>query len=186
MTVELVTPAIEKPSNGPVSRRIAVAEPDLDDPSLYLNRELTWLGFNRRVLHEAEDDRNPLLERVKFLAITAMNLDEFFMKRIGGLKQRVAAGVTEPTVDGLTPQQQIVACYARVRDLEREQRRVLAGLLPLLARQDIRILSWSDLSECQQSTLREHYISNVFPLLTPLAVDPGHPFPHVSNLSLNL
>ena len=117
MALEMVTPAIEKAANGAVERQPSDA-PDLDDPSLYLNRELTWLAFNRRVLHEAEDDRNPLLERLKFLAIAAMTLDEFFMKRIGGLKQREAAGVTEPTVDGLTPQQQIIACYATIRELE--------------------------------------------------------------------
>jgi polyphosphate kinase len=185
MALEMVTPAIEKASNGSVARQPADA-PDLDDPSLYLNRELTWLAFNSRVLHEAEDDRNPLLERLKFLAIAAMTLDEFFMKRIGGLKQREAAGVTEPTVDGLTPQQQIIACYARIRELELEQRRVLAHLLPLLARHDIRIVCWADLSETQRTSLREHYVNNVFPLLTPLALDSAHPFPFVSNLSLNL
>src|ERR1041384_7619330 len=96
----------------------APAEIDLADPSLYLNRELTWLAFNRRVLAEAEDDRNPLLERVKFLAITGSNIDEFFMKRIGGLKLQAAAGLAEPTVDGRTPQQQILECGAWVREFE--------------------------------------------------------------------
>jgi polyphosphate kinase len=188
MPVEAITPAIEKASNGAVARRPSAApgEHNLEDPSLYLNRELTWLAFNRRVLHEAEDERNPLLERLKFLAIAAWTIDDFFMKRIGGLKQRVAAGATEPTVDGLTPQQQIVACYARIRQLEREQRRVLASLLPLLAEHDIRLLTWRELTDDQRAGLREHYIKNVFPLLTPLALDPAHPFPFVSNLSLNL
>src|SRR6266852_3038811 len=93
-------------------------DPALDDPSLYLNRELTWLAFNQRVLAEAENDQNPLLERVKFLAITGSNLDEFFMKRIGGLKQQAAAGVPEPTIDGRTPQQQIAECNAWVRTFE--------------------------------------------------------------------
>src|ERR1041384_5941428 len=97
----------------------APAEIDLADPSLYLNRELTWLEFNRRVLSEAEDRRNPLLERVKFLAITGSNIDEFFMKRIGGLKLQTAAGMAEPSIDGRTPQQQIAACDAWVRDFER-------------------------------------------------------------------
>src|SRR5262252_1597869 len=100
------------PQNG----RVLPDHRELGDPALYLNRELTWLAFNQRVLAEAEDDRNPLLERVKFLAITGSNLDEFFMKRIGGLKQQVAAGVQEPTVDGRTPQQQIAECYAEIRD----------------------------------------------------------------------
>ena len=101
--------------------------PDLDAPDLYLNRELTWLTFNRRVLHEAQDDRNPLLERVKFLAIVASNLDEFFMKRIGGLKQQVGAGVQELTPDGRSPQQQITECYAVIREQEAEQRTLLAA-----------------------------------------------------------
>ncbi len=102
------------------------ATPQIDDslssPELYLNRELTWLGFNRRVLAEAEDERNPLLERLKFLAITASNLDEFFMRRMGGLKQQAAAGVQQLTVDGRTPSQQIVECYAEVRAQELSQR----------------------------------------------------------------
>ena len=123
MALEMVTPAIEKAANGAVERP-SVDAPDLDDPLLYLNRELTWLEFNRRVLREAEDERNPLLERLKFLAIAAMTLDEFFMKRIGGLKQQVAAGVTEPTVDGSTPQQQIAECYARDSRARTDQRRV--------------------------------------------------------------
>src|SRR6202046_3196595 len=97
---------------------------DLTSPDLFLNRELTWLAFNRRVLHEAEDEPNPLLERLKFLAITASNLDEFFMKRIGGLKQQVVAGMHELTVDGRAPQQQIDECYLVVRDLEERQREV--------------------------------------------------------------
>src|SRR5260370_19536999 len=113
-----------------------VATPEIDDslssPELYLNRELTWLAFNRRVLAEAEDERNPLLERLKFLAITASNLDEFFMKRIGGLKQQAAAGVQQLTVDGRTPSQQIAECYAEVPLQERRQREILAGPLILL------------------------------------------------------
>src|SRR5579863_6549980 len=100
-------------------------EVDLRSPELYLNRELTWLRFNARVLAEAEDERNPLLERLKFLAITSSNLDEFFMKRIGGLKQQVFVGMQELTVDGRTAQQQITECYELVRELERRQRAVL-------------------------------------------------------------
>ena len=107
---------------------------DLDDPSLYLNRELTWLAFNRRVLSEAEDPRNPLLERVKFLAIVSSNLDEFFMKRIGGLKQQVGAGVSKRTVDGRTPKEQITECYEVVRQQETRQREILEQLLGELRR----------------------------------------------------
>src|SRR5581483_9512807 len=107
--------------------------PDLSDPGLYLNRELTWLAFNGRVLAEAEDNRNPLLERVKFLAITGSNLDEFFMKRIGGLKLQTAAGVPEVTVDGRTPQEQIVACTAWVRAFDQDRLAVERRLSQLLA-----------------------------------------------------
>jgi polyphosphate kinase len=152
----------------------------------FLNRELTWLAFNRRVLAEAEDERNPLLERVKFLAITASNLDEFFMKRIGGLKQQVAAGVHELTVDGRTPQWQIEACYEEVRSQERRQREILATLRLALAANGIGIVAYSDLDAGDQSLLREQYLKSIFPLVTPLAIDPAHPFPFVSNLSLNL
>jgi polyphosphate kinase len=159
---------------------------DLSSPDLYLNRELTWLAFNRRVLAEAEDERNPLLERVKFLAITGSNLDEFFMKRIGGLKLQTAAGLPEVTVDGRTPQEQLDACYAWIRDFEHTRLEVERHLLDLLARQDIRILNWSELNPAERSELRERYLRNIFPLITPLALDPAHPFPFLSNLSLNL
>ena len=159
---------------------------DLDSPDLYLNRELTWLAFERRVLHEAIDARNPLLERVKFLAITASNLDEFFMKRIGGLKHQLAAGIQEPTVDGRTPQQQIAECYAEIHDLERRQRALLVELIRLLAEHDIEVTLYERLSAAEQTELREHYFKNVFPLVTPLAIDPAHPFPFISNLSMNL
>jgi polyphosphate kinase len=159
---------------------------DLDDPALYLNRELTWLEFNRRVLNEAEDQRNPLLERVKFLAITGSNIDEFFMKRIGGLKIQAVAGLGEPTIDGRTPQQQIAACAAWVREFECYRLNVERHLLELLAEQDIRLLRWIELTSAQRIELRERYLRTIFPLITPLAVDPAHPFPLLSNLSLNL
>jgi polyphosphate kinase len=160
--------------------------PDLGDPQLYLNRELTWLAFTGRVLAEARDQQNPLLERVKFLSITSSNLDDFFMKRIGGLKQQVAAGATELTVDGRGPQQQIVECYAVIREMERQQRDVFADLLLALAEEDIRLLAWDELTSGERSAIRDLYLRTVFPLVTPLALDPAHPFPFVSNLSLNL
>src|SRR5207302_1034261 len=127
---------------------------NLDDPALYLNRELTWLAFNRRILAEAQDERNPLLERVKFLAITGSNLDEFFMKRIGGLKQQAAAGIPQPTVDGRTPQQQITECFAWVRAFERDRLEVERRLLELLAERGIRLLTWEQLADDQRATLR--------------------------------
>jgi polyphosphate kinase len=182
----LAPPRLKSAVTGPTAQPSPKDNGDLDDPSLYLNRELTWLAFNQRVLAEAESDRNPLLERVKFLAITGSNLDEFFMKRIGGLKQQAAAGVPEPTIDGRTPQQQIAECLAWVRTFEKYRLGVERELLGLLAQHDIRILAWSDLSATQRAAIREHYLKNVFPLVTPLALDPAHPFPFVSNLSLNL
>ena len=111
---------------------------DLTSPEWYLNRELTWLEFNKRVLWEAEDERTPLLERVKFIAIVSSNLDEFFMKRIGGLKQQVGAGISELSVDGRSPQQQITECYAVVRELEAKKQVILTQLIELLKKQGIR------------------------------------------------
>jgi polyphosphate kinase len=159
---------------------------DLSAPDLYLNRELTWLEFNGRVLHEARCSTNPLLERVKFLAITASNLDEFFMKRIGGLKQQAAAGVQDLTVDGRTPQQQITECYVRIREFEQTQRQVLTELLDLLERHEVCVQAYDQLTAADRQALRDHYFKNVFPLVTPQAFDSAHPFPFVSNLSLNL
>jgi polyphosphate kinase len=165
----------------------AVAAPvDLSSPEFYLNRELTWLAFNWRVLAEAADHRNPLLERLKFLAITASNLDEFFMKRIGGLKQQVVAGMQEQTPDGRTPRQQIAECYAEIRRMEQRQREILTELLQALSDYDIRLMKYDELAEAQRAELRQHYIKSIFPLVTPLAMDPAHPFPFVSNLSHNV
>jgi polyphosphate kinase len=176
--------AAEKPRFREVSPS---AEPDaLDSPELYLNRELTWLEFNRRVLQEARDERNPLLERIKFEAIVGSNLDEFFMKRIGGLKQQVGAGMQELTVDGRTPQQQIGECYAVVRQLEIERRSLLLELLAELERHGISLTTYDRLTAEEKQALRDTYCKNVFPLVTPQAMDPAHPFPFISNLSLNL
>jgi polyphosphate kinase len=159
---------------------------DLADPRCYLNREITWLNFNYRVLHEAEDERTPLLERVKFLAIVSSNLDEFFMKRIGGLKQQVGAGIEERTVDGRTPAEQIRDCVAVVRDLEARRRRIFDDVLRALKEAGIAIVDYEALSAEDRAALRAHYLENIYPLVTPQATDPAHPFPFVSNLSLNL
>lgn len=159
---------------------------NLKAPELYLNRELTWLEFNKRVLHEAEDDRTPLLERVKFLAIVSGNLDEFFMKRIGGLKQQVGARIQELTVDGRSPQEQIHDCVAMVREIQTKARNVFIGLKEQLRQHDIAICSYADLLDGEQAGVRAYYLENIYPLVTPLAMDPSHPFPHISNLSLNL
>ncbi len=162
------------------------ALPELSRPELYLNRELTWLAFNSRVLHEAEDERTPLLERVKFLAITGSNLDEFFMKRIGGLKQQVAAGVAGRTVDGRTPEQQLAECYEVVREQQRRQQELVPILLARLGEHGVEVHGYDTLSKKDQRQVREEFSRNIYPLLTPQSIDPAHPFPFVSNLSLNL
>jgi polyphosphate kinase len=159
---------------------------ELQNPELYLNRELTWLSFNWRVLHEGEDRRTPLLERVKFLAITASNLDEFFMKRIGGLKQQEGARMPELTVDGRTPLQQISESYQMVRAIEERMHNLMTRLIEQLREHDVFIARYDSLSSEDQASLRQYYFANIFPLVTPQTVDPAHPFPFVSNLSLNL
>ncbi len=159
---------------------------DLAHPELYLNRELTWLNFNFRVLHEAEDDRTPLLERVKFLAIVASNIDEFYQKRVGGLKQQIGAGMTRPTVDGRTPQEQLQECISVVRLLEERKRVLLPRLLEELAKKGVALVRYPELTDAERAHLRDHYQKNIFPLVTPQGTDPAHPFPFISNLSLNL
>ncbi len=159
---------------------------DLTSPEWYLNRELTWLEFNRRVLHEGQDDRTPLLERIMFLSIVGSNLDEFFMKRIGGLKQQVGAGLRKLTVDGRTPGQQITECYEVVRDLLEQQQKLEGRLLGLLAKKGIRIVNYHQLTKAQKQEVEGYFHENIYPLLTPQGMDPAHPFPFISNLSLNL
>jgi len=157
------------------------------EPSLYINRELSWLEFNARVLHEAFDKRNPLLERLKFLSIFSTNLDEFYMVRVAGLRRQLAAGMQSASPDGMTPQDQITAIHARVAELVGLQRSCLhEELIPALAEHDVRLMKMSELSadECQK--IDDFFESQVFPVLTPLAVDPSHPFPYISNLSLSL
>jgi len=161
---------------------------DLRDPSLYVNRELSWLEFNRRVLHEALDPRTPLLERLKFLGIFSSNLDEFFQVRVAGLKQQSAAGIVERTADGMTPEDQLSAISSIVREMVRQHRHCLMqDVLPALAAEGVTLYQRiGDLSRDEREHVDSYFQANVFPVLTPLAVDPGHPFPYISNLSLSL
>ena len=159
---------------------------DLSSPEWYLNRELTWLEFNRRVFNESKDVRNPLLERVFFLSVIGSNLDEFFMKRIGGLKQQVGAELKLLSIDGRTPQQQIDESYEIVRDILEKQQELERELLVLLAKKDIRIVKYKALDEGQRQKMATYFRDNIYPLLTPQGMDPAHPFPFISNLSLNL
>jgi polyphosphate kinase len=171
---------------GTVAADNNTAGQNLDSPELYLNRELTWLAFNRRVLRMAEDDNTPLLERVKFLAIVSNNLDEFHMKRVGGLKQQIAAGLRTPTPDGRTPAEQLAACQVEVRAMHKEQNRIFRIVLGLLEQNGICLVKYASLADEEKEAQRSNFIENIFPLLTPLAMDPGHPFPFISNLALNL
>ncbi len=160
---------------------------NLDDPKLYLNRELSWLEFNKRVLEEAEDPINPLLERVKFLAIFFNNLDEFFMIRISGLREQLSSGVQEASLDGTSPSTQLgnirdylLESFGRILRCWKEE------LLPNLSKVGIHILPYKKVKPKQRALLRKYFRKEIFPALTPLAFDPSHPFPHISNLTLNL
>ncbi|HVD53665.1 MAG TPA: RNA degradosome polyphosphate kinase [Propionibacteriaceae bacterium] len=157
-------------------------------PDRFLDRELSWLAFNSRVLDLAKDaQRVPLLERTKFLAIFSNNLDEFFMVRVAGLKRRIAAGVAVPTVSGLMPREVHSAILNRTRELVTDQARVFQeDIRPTLAKEGIEILRWDELTSAEQDRMDELFAERIFPVLTPLAVDPSHPFPYISGLSINL
>lgn len=159
---------------------------DLNDPALFINRELSLLEFNRRVLEEAEDENHPILERAKFLAIFASNMDEFFMVRVAGLMQQVAAGVTTVPADGLTPVEQLVAIRKKVRANHKEMYRCFRDIQSKLDEAGIHLHDYNDLNKSQKMALDEYFRDEIFPVLTPLASDPGRPFPHISSLSLNL
>jgi len=161
--------------------------PDLSDPEFYLNRELSHLEFQRRVLHEALDERTPLLERVRFLGLFTKNLDEFFMKRVGGLKQQIDAGVTDPTVDGRTPREQWAEILQMTRPLfDRQTDCYRETIRPALAAAGIEIVDHDDLTPAERDRMRDYFEESVLPTLTPLAFDPAHPFPFISNLSLSI
>lgn len=160
---------------------------DQNDPQLYINRELSMLEFQRRVLQEAQDESNPLLERVKFLAIVGSNLDEFFMVRVAGLKKQVDAGVVELPADGMTPARQLAEIRKVATQLMTEARECLRDeLMPQLVKSGIYVLDYQALTDRQKESVDQYFEEVVFPVCTPLAFDPGHPFPHISNLSLNL
>src|SRR4051794_7083674 len=161
-------------------------ESDLPDDR-FLDREISWLRFNSRVLELAEDPSLPLLERTRFLAIFASNLDEFFMVRVAGLKRRLAAGVAVQAASGLMPREVLETIWRESRDLmERHGRVFRHEVLPQLSAADIHLLRWDELSEDEQKATEDLFTERVFPVLTPLAVDPAHPFPYISGLSLNL
>lgn len=164
-----------------------IEEVDLSDPRYYLNRELSELSFQRRVLNEARDDRKPLLERLRFLGLFTQNLDEFFMKRIGGLKQQIDADVTDVTPDGRTPREQwIQSLEVADRLLEQQATCYLDKVKPALAAAGIELTDYGALDTSEQIELRDYFETSILPTLTPLSFDPAHPFPFISNLSLSL
>jgi polyphosphate kinase len=170
----------------PASVPVAVHPPRPDDPSLYINRELSWLEFNARVLAEADDVRVPLYERAKFLAIFASNLDEFFMVRVAGLQAQQSGEVEEATADGMTPQRQLAAISARAHELTQISYRIWNEVRPQMRREGVALVSASELDSKEQAALDEYFASEIFPALTPIAIDPVHPFPHVRNKSINV
>ena len=165
----------------------SLPEVQLNDPHYYFSRELSWLEFNNRVLHEAFDPRTLLLERLKFMAIFSSNLDEYFMVRVAALKEQVEARVSKRSPDGRVPQQQLEAISSRLPAMVAKQHRHFdQALRPQLAAHGIHLLDYVDLNQEQRLYLQQYFEEQIFPVLTPLAVDPGHPFPYISNLSLNL
>jgi len=157
------------------------------DPKLFINRELSLLDFQSRVLEEAQDEDNPLLERVKFLAIFGSNMDEFFMVRVSGLRKQVEAGIVDISPDGLTPREQLAAIRKRYIELDNEAHQCMQRkILPKLEKAGIHILDYEKASKTQKEKADAYFHEVVYPVLTPLALDLGHPFPHISNLSLNL
>jgi polyphosphate kinase len=178
---------VEKNMTDQIENAITEEKINLKDPKFYINRELSMLEFQRRVLQEAQDESNPLLERVKFLAILGSNLDEFYMIRVAGLKKQVAAGVVELPPDGMTPASQLAEIRKVAVQLSTQARECLfRELLPKLDEARIHILDYDSLNKRQSTNADNYFGEVVFPVLTPLAFDPGHPFPHISNLSLNL
>ena len=177
----------EDSTNGQHSAAAAAPSvPELPE-NRYLNRELSWLDFNARVLSLADDPSLPLLERAKFLAIFASNLDEFYMVRVAGLKRRDEMGLSVRSADGLSPREQLRRIGERTQQIASRHARVfLDEVRPALAVEGVLVVNWSDLEPEEQSRLSTYFHEQVFPVLTPLAVDPAHPFPFVSGLSLNL
>ncbi|MFN8943483.1 MAG: polyphosphate kinase 1 [Pseudobdellovibrionaceae bacterium] len=177
----------QKSGNKKPKQNQLVIEHSRSSQNEFTNREIGWLHFNRRVLTEAEDERNPLLERLRFLAISQSNLDEFIMKRVGGLKRQTALGVMSKSSDGQTPRHQLELIREFVMQMQKDQAKCfLTQIKPAMQKENIRVMKWQELNARETEWVKNYYTKNVFPVLTPLSVDPGHPFPFISNLSVSL